>query len=348
MKKLLTIISVFIALATIPGACVKEEQYEADAVGSMEALWTIMDEHYCFFSEKKKELGVDWDEVHKRYRSQVKNTLSRYQLFEVLTNMLGELRDGHVNLSSPFDYGREWSWKEEYPSNFSDSIHRKYIGTDYRLTSGLEYRKLDDNSGYVYCSTFSNDFGNGNLDEIFFYLAPCQRIIIDVRNNGGGMLSAAEKLASRFTNEKLLVGYMQHKTGKGHDDFSSMEPTYLKPANGLRWQKQVYVLTNRSTFSAANAFVSYMKAIGNAFRRSGGKEGLSVTIVGDRTGGGGGLPFSSELPNGWGVRFSACPSYDDQGNSIESGVAPDIKVDITSEDYNRGIDTILETARKNN
>lgn len=46
------------------------------------------------------------------------------------------------------------------------------------------------------------------------------------------MLSSAETLAARFTDEELLVGYMRHKTGKGHDDFSGLEEQRLKPAKG--------------------------------------------------------------------------------------------------------------------
>ena len=71
-----------------------------------------------------------------------------------------------------------------------------------------------------------------------------------------------------------------------------------------------------------------------------------VTIVGDHTGGGAGLPFSSELPNGWGVRFSACPMYDRDKQSTEFGIAPDHYVNITREDFLRGKDTIIEYARR--
>lgn len=313
-------------------SCVDEADYPNTTNGNMEALWTIMDEHYCFFSLKEKELGVNWDEVHKRYQKKVRGNLSSEQLFEVLTDMLGELRDGHVNLISSFDYGREWSWMTDYPANFSDSLERRYLGTDYRMASGLKYRILDDNIGYIRCSSFSNPIGDGNLDEILFYLAPCNGLIIDVRSNGGGMLTSAETLAARFTNKDILVGYIQHKTGKGHDDFSEREEQWLRSPERLRWQKGVAVLTNRGVFSAANDFTKYMRACG-------------ATIIGDRTGGGGGMPFSSELPNGWIVRFSATPLYDADGNDIEQGIEPDIKVSLTDDDFHRGHDTIIERAR---
>jgi len=71
----------------------------------------------------------------------------------------------------------------------------------------------------------------------------------------------------------------------------------------------------------------------------------NVRIVGDRTGGGAGLPFSAELPNGWLIRFSACPMYDKNKQMTEFGIDPDYKVNLTSEDFHRGKDTIIEFAR---
>jgi C-terminal processing protease CtpA/Prc len=56
--------------------------------------------------------------------------------------------------------------------------------------------------------------------------------------------------------------------------------------------------------------------------------------------------MSSELPNGWSVRFSSSPMYDAEMQCNEFGIDPDVKVDITSEDYQRGVDTIIETARE--
>ena len=177
-------------------SCVDEDEYTNSPSGNFEALWRIMDEHYCFFSQK----GVDWNEVYQRYSRQIDNHMSENQQFEVLCNMLSELRDGHVNLYSTFDIGRNWSWREDYPSNFSDTLSRRYLGTDYRIASGISYRILDDNIGYMRCSTFANGFGEGNLDDIMAYLLTCRALIIDIRSNPGGMISDAEQLAARFTD----------------------------------------------------------------------------------------------------------------------------------------------------
>jgi C-terminal processing protease CtpA/Prc len=145
----------------------------------------------------------------------------------------------------------------------------------------------------------------------------------------------SDRIASRFTNEKVLTGYLSYKTGPRHNDFSKPEPLYVEPATDrVRWQKPVAVLTNRRAFSSANDFAGKMKQMPQA------------TLIGDKTGGGSGLPFSSELPNGWSVRFSASPMYDPDMNHTEFGIEPDIHVNMTSEDMQKGLDTIIETARK--
>lgn len=333
MRRILSMF-LFASILFVTAGCVEEEQFDDTPQGNFEALWKILDEHYCFFEYKDSTYGLNWDSIHAEYKVQMDNNLTQSQLFEVLGNMLGELRDGHVNLSSSYDMSRYWSWYEDYPSNFSDTLQRNYLGTDYRMASGLKYTILDDNIGYIYCSSFENDFGEGNLSQMMSYLALCNGLIVDVRNNGGGNITYAQKLAARFTDQKLLVGYIQHKTGTGHNDFSSMEEQYLEPSDGMRWHKRVMVVTNRKVFSAANEFVKYMRCCPN------------ITQIGDKSGGGAGIPFSSELPNGWNVRFSACPMYDKEKNCTEFGIEPNLYSSLTTSDFLKGKDTIIELARK--
>lgn len=332
-KLIRNIVVAIIAILSL-GSCVDEEVYADNPRGNFEALWKIVDEHYCFFDYKKEQYGLDWNAIYDKYSRQIADDMTASQLFEVLGNMLGELRDGHVNMYSSWDVARNWSWHENYPSNLSDTLINRYLSTDYRISSGMRYRILDDNIGYIRLQSFASSMGEGNLDEILYYLMPCNALIIDIRDNGGGLITSAEQLAARFTNTSLLVGYMQHKTGRGHSDFSSMQEQRLKPSKGIRWQKRVAILTNRSVYSAANEFVKYMRCCPN------------VVQIGDRTGGGAGMPYSSELPIGWSIRFSACPMYDKDGNSTEFGIAPDYDVQLSQTDLLRGKDTIIEKARE--
>ena len=325
---------ILVILGSLVVSCVDEEEFDDTPQGNMEALWKIIDEHYCFLDYKQQEYGLDWDRVHEKYKARVKGSLTQKQLFEVLCDMLSELRDGHVNLNAAHDYGRYWLWYEDYPTNFSDTLLRRYMGTDYQIASGISYKILDDNIGYMRYESFNDALGEGNLDEALMHVILCRGLIIDIRNNGGGMLTNAEKLAARFCGEKTLVGYYQHKTGPGHSEFSSREAHYLEPSSNIRWNKPAVVLTNRRVYSAANEFAVYMKALPN------------VKLVGDHTGGGAGMPFSSSLPNGWNVRFSAVPMYDAQGHSAEFGIDPDYNVQQTDADFAKGEDTIIEFARQ--
>ena len=323
--------NVFAALCLIAllGGCIREEEFDNSPQGNFEALWTIIDEQYCFLDYKQ----IDWDDVYRRYRPLITPDMSGDGLFEVLGNMLAELKDGHVNLFSASNTARYWDWYLDYPRNFSEALVESYLGRDYRIGGGASYTILDDNIGYVYYGDFSSGIGEGNLDEMLLYLSICNGLIIDVRNNGGGNLTTATKLAARFTNERVLTGYIQHKTGKGHSDFSTPEPIYLEPSNSIRWQKPVVVLMNRHAYSATNDFINSMRYL------------PLVTLLGDKSGGGSGLPFSSELPNGWAVRFSASPHLDAEGQHIEFGIDPDIKLDMDADDEARGIDTLIEAAR---
>lgn len=317
-------------LPLLLSSCIREEEFSNTSQGNFEALWKLIDEKYCFLDYK----GIDWDAIHDRYAPLITPDMSHDGLFEVLGNMLAELKDGHVNLYSTSNMARYWDWYLDYPRNFNEALIEQYLGRDYRIAGGAKYRILEDNIGYIYYGSFSSGIGNGNMNEILSYLAMCNGLIIDVRNNGGGVLTYATLMAEHFTNERVLTGYIQHKTGPGHNDFSEPTPIYIEPSDGIRWQKPVVLLTNRHCYSATNDFVNSMRCF------------PQVTQLGDKTGGGSGLPFSAELPNGWGVRFSASPMLNAQKEHIEFGIDPDVKLDMLPEDEARGEDTLIETARQ--
>jgi hypothetical protein len=337
VRAALTLLLVAVVAMGSLSSCVDEEYPSSDTPeGNFEALWRIMDEHYCFFPLKAEVLGVDWDEVHTRYRAMIRPDMTDDALFQVLCNMLSELRDGHVNLWRSSTYGHDWSYREPYPKNFSADLVDDYLGTgnDYSVSSGMSYRVLDDNVGYLRVASFENGLGEGNISDVLYSLRMCRGLIIDVRDNGGGQLTASRRLASSFINERTLCGYTQHKTGSGHYSFSSPSAEWVDPADGYRWQKPAVVLTNRGCYSATNDFVNVMR------------HAPLVTLLGDTTGGGSGLPFTSELPNGWGVRYSASITLDADRQHIEFGIAPDTVVSLDSLDLKKHRDTLIEAARK--
>ncbi|WP_289763006.1 S41 family peptidase [uncultured Duncaniella sp.] len=322
-----------LAITILSASCHRIEEYADDPQGNFEALWTIIDEHYCFLDEK----GIDWDAVHDTYACRIGSDMTREELFIVCADMLDELKDGHVNLSAPFNTSYYRKWWSDYPQNFSERlIEESYFNFNYRQTGGMKFGILSENIGYIYYSSFSNPVGEGNLDNVIYFLKNTQGLIIDVRDNGGGNLTNVETLVSRFITRPTVVGYISHKTGPGHNDFSEPFEIEYKPAaeGRIRWGKPVIVLANRSTFSAANNFVSVMKLL------------PGVRVVGATTGGGSGMPYSSELPCGWSVRFSACSMLDAERRSTEYGVEPTegCAVDMNPLEALSGKDSILEFA----
>lgn len=283
---------------------------------NFDALWTIVDQHYCFFAQK----DIDWNEMYSRYSARIADDMTREELFDVCAEMLDELHDGHVNLISGFNTSTYRGWWSDYPQNFSlRVVQEHYFNFNYRSTSGLIYGYLPQNIGYIYYASFSQTIGDGNLDNILYWLNTADGLIIDVRDNGGGELTNVETLVSRFIDRPTTVGYISHKTGPGHNEFSEpYEIVYRPAAEGRqRWGKPIVVLANRSTFSAANNFVAIMKNL------------PGVKIAGATTGGGAGVPFSSELPCGWSVRMSSVPMLDALRQSTEEGVAPSPGCEVT-------------------
>ena len=98
---------------------------------------------------------MDWDEVYRRYQNRLTDDMTKKELFQVLSEMLEELRDGHVNLVASHETSQYREWYDNYPANFVDTIQRIYLGKDYAIAAGMKYTILEDNIGYLYYGSFS-------------------------------------------------------------------------------------------------------------------------------------------------------------------------------------------------
>ena len=147
-----------VLLALLSG-CIREEEFDNSPQGNFEALWKIIDEQYCFLDYKQ----IDWDAIYDKYQTLITSDMSSDGLFEVLGNMLAELKDGHVNLYSASNTARYWDWYLDYPRNYDESLVERYLGRDYRISSGLKYTILDDNVGYISYTSFSDAIGEEGI-----------------------------------------------------------------------------------------------------------------------------------------------------------------------------------------
>lgn len=324
----------FILLLINGSSCEKilmEEEPANDPVTNFEYLWNTANEKYSFFEYK----GIDWNKVYNKYRPQVSSEMSDYELFDVLARMLNELRDGHVNLTAPFDVSR-YSFKYNAPENFDFRLIKDhYIGWEYRITGSLVNTIFERDSlsiGYIYYSSFMQPVQSADIDFVISSLWHTDGIILDMRNNGGGSVINIYQIGSRFADTERLIYRSYMKTGPGYDDFGEPAEVTMKPGGANQYTKPVILLTNRGCFSATSFFASAMKAFPH------------VIQVGDTTGGGLGAPAGFELPNGWGYRFSVSQTLSPDGQNWENGVPPDITVWMDPEHEMIGIDDIMEKA----
>ncbi|MFO7998338.1 MAG: S41 family peptidase [Bacteroidales bacterium] len=312
-------------------ACEKlwlEPDPPADPESVFNYLWEDVNARYALFEVKE----IDWQAIGQAHRSRLSPDMGDHALFGVLSDMLYELKDGHVNLTSSFDRSRNWDWFLDFPVNYNQNVvDRNYLGRDFRITGPL-HNQILHSVLYVNYRSFGDDISHAHLDQLMLRAEGMSGVIIDVRNNGGGSLQNAQRLASCFTDKPYAYAHERIKTGPGFNDFSVWRDLVVSPRQGRRFGGQVVVLVNRKSYSATSFFAQMMRVLPNA------------VLMGDQTGGGGGVPAFGELPNGWKYRFSATQTLTPEGNHVEMGVPVDYPVGLDEYDEQMGIDTMIEAA----
>ena len=170
-------------------------------------------------------------------------------------------------------------------------------------------RLLDERIGYVRISQFqeatAEDLGN-KLSEL--KEKNIQGLILDLRNNPGGLLSAAVGVAEQFLeSDKLVVSI------KGRD---GSEDEYRAGMQSDHFESPMIVLVNQGSASASEIVAAAMQDWGKA------------VIIGKTTFGKGSVQTILPLSDGSGLRLTTAKYYTPRGESIHKvGVEPDIVVE---------------------
>ena len=298
--------------------------------GNFNYLWQTINDKYTFLDFKK----INWDSVKNVWQPRVSDTMNDAVMFRVLDSMLYTLRDGHVNLYASFNFSRNWQWYLNAPDNYDPYlVERNYLRGIQRFTGPLTNCFLDSNRvGYVRYGSFSSTISDFDIDVVIGRFRDTKGIILDVRSNGGGSSSNIDQLVSRFTNKTVLVWREEEKNGTGRNDFGTVTEKYIDAKGLAQYTKPVIILTNRRCYSATSFFTAAMLSLPN------------VKVIGDWTGGGGGIPTSTQLPNGWVLRYSSTRTLMPNGFNFEGGTPPTIKIDQLKSDSDKGFDTLIERA----
>ncbi len=141
-----------------------------------------------------------------------------------------------------------------------------------------------------------------------------QAVILDLRNNPGGLLEAAVDVLEPFFHRKQLMVYTE-----GRNDYSNNE-WYTESSDNVR-KYPMAVLVNSGSASASEIVAGAMKDTGRAI------------VVGEKTFGKGSVQTVLPLGNGAGLRLTTAKFYTPGGYVIqENGIEPDVVVESSAEE----------------
>ena len=174
----------------------------------------------------------------------------------------------------------------------------------------VQYKNLGDHTGYIRITSFSKQTNDqleealeqGKRDDI-------QALILDLRNNPGGLLSQSVKVASHFLEEGQLIVYTQ---GRDRDDKQTYESLYDE-----RWNKKpLAVLINNHSASASEIVAGSLKDTGKAL------------ILGEHSYGKGSVQTIFRMSDGSGMRLTTSKYYTPSGIDISThGILPEIRIE---------------------
>ena len=172
--------------------------------------------------------------------------------------------------------------------------------------------------GYLQITQFSERTG----EEFASALAGLEKsglraLIIDLRNNPGGLLDAAIAVCSQFFDQDELIMYTQGRTPETRDN-------HYAPGGHRARHYPVAILVNGGTASAAEIVAGAMRDTKRA------------VIVGEKTFGKGSVQSVIELDNGEGLRLTTARYYTPSGITIhEKGIAPQVEFEVSPDDEAR-------------
>jgi len=319
-------LALFVSAFSGCGDLIVGDPEPSNNIADFEAAWSITNSVYPYFQFK----GIDWDSLHGVYRARAEQSKGD-EFFVVLFNMLAELKDGHVGLTTKGGYYvRVYTPSRTVRDRFAFNplVVRKYFDKELKLAGdrNMEYEMLADTIGYIRLSTFTQGGWIQEFHTVLEYFRNARGLIIDVRNNGGGSTTNSDIVVSRFLSGPLTYGAVYIG--------GQLQPAYqLQPRGPFRYAHPVVVLINGVCFSTTEHFTEMMKQI------------PTVTILGDTTGGGSGAPEYFSLPSGRQIRISLKDFRRYDGIPYEwNGVPPEIRVEQTEEDIKHQRDRQLERA----
>ena len=175
----------------------------------------------------------------------------------------------------------------------------------------VSHEMLDDETGYIRISEFSEVTSN-QYKKAFEDLQDkgIKKLVVDLRNNPGGLLNAVCDVLRQILPEGLIV-YTEDKNGKKEEEKCDGKNELNMP---------LAVLVNGSSASASEIFAGAVKDYGIG------------TIVGTTTYGKGVVQTIQPLGDGSAVKITIAKYFTPKGNDInKKGITPDVEAELAED-----------------
>ncbi len=174
---------------------------------------------------------------------------------------------------------------------------------------------LPGNIGYIRLESFISSKANDEMRQAIKKVGNTDGLILDLRNNPGGLLSNAIEIANMFLDRGVIVSTID-SDGYKQSTFSSNRPLTKAP---------MVVLINKGSASASEILSGALHDNGRA------------KLVGDKTFGKGLVQAINHLDDGSGVNVTIARYLTPNDIDIhKSGIVPDVKVDLKDKDWDDG------------
>ena len=182
------------------------------------------------------------------------------------------------------------------------------ITRDVIKVQSVKKKMLGDGIGYVKITQFQGQTGV-ELEKALKELEAqgMKKLVLDLRNNPGGILDASVDVSGLFMPKNKLVVYLQGRKTPRTD--------YLTTSDAAPREYPVVVLVNTGSASASEIVAGALQ------------DSHRALIVGTQTFGKGSVQTVYSLDNGTGLRLTTAKYYTPSGRSIQNvGITPDVEV----------------------
>ena len=152
-----------------------------------------------------------------------------------------------------------------------------------------------------------------------------KKVILDLRNNPGGTVGAAQGLLGIWLDNQIA---MTERRG------SEIVKTLRTTGTPILGNMKTVVLINSNSASASEITAGALREYGKA------------TLVGQKSYGKGSVQIVLGLPGGSQMKVTEARWYTPKGKNIDkTGIEPDVKVDLSSDDVNNNVDPQMDKAK---